>query len=71
MPITGPITTSMTLGGMRMPSVPPAVMMPADICTSYFDLSIAFAAMIPSSVTDAPTMPLAAPKSVATNIAER
>ena len=28
--ITGPMTTSMTLGGIRMPSVPPAAMAPAD-----------------------------------------
>jgi hypothetical protein len=33
-PITGPITTSMTLGGTRIPSVPPAVIAPADILTS-------------------------------------
>ena len=29
--MTGPITTSMTLGGTRMPRVPPAVMAPADM----------------------------------------
>jgi hypothetical protein len=28
-PSTGPITISMTDGGIRMPSVPPAVMVPA------------------------------------------
>ena len=71
MPITGPMTTSITLGGIRIPSVPPAVMMPADICTSYFDLSMPFAAMMPSSVTEAPTMPLAAPKRVATNMHDK
>jgi len=30
-PITGPMTTSMTLGGIRMPRHPPAVITPADI----------------------------------------
>ena len=30
-PTTGPITTSITLGGIRMPSVPPAAIAPADI----------------------------------------
>ena len=29
-PITGPITTSITLGGIRMPRLPPAVMAPAE-----------------------------------------
>jgi hypothetical protein len=29
-PTTGPMTISITLGGIRMPSVPPAVMAPAD-----------------------------------------
>ena len=32
--MTGPITTSITLGGTRMPSVPPAVIAPADILMS-------------------------------------
>src|SRR5690606_13792208 len=31
---TGPMTTSMMLGGMRMPSVPPAVIRPDDSLTS-------------------------------------
>src|SRR5262245_56154693 len=30
-PMTGPMTTSITLGGTRMPRVPPAVMAPADM----------------------------------------
>jgi hypothetical protein len=29
-PTTGPITTSITLGGIRIPSVPPAVIAPAE-----------------------------------------
>ncbi len=29
-PTSGPMTISMMLGGMRMPSVPPAAMVPAD-----------------------------------------
>ena len=29
-PTTGPMTTSMMLGGIRMPRVPPAAMHPAD-----------------------------------------
>jgi len=29
-PRVGPITTSMTLGGIRIPSVPPAAIAPAD-----------------------------------------
>ena len=33
-PTTGPITISITDGGIRMPSVPPAVMAPADILAS-------------------------------------
>ena len=33
-PTIGPITISMTEGGIRMPSVPPAVITPADIGTS-------------------------------------
>ena len=32
--ITGPMTTSMMDGGMRMPRVPPAVMVPAAMRTS-------------------------------------
>jgi hypothetical protein len=28
--MTGPITISMTLGGIRMPSVPPAAIAPAE-----------------------------------------
>ena len=31
---TGPMTTSITEGGMRMPSVPPAQIVPADMRTS-------------------------------------
>jgi hypothetical protein len=34
MPSTGAITTSITEGGIRMPSVPPAVIAPADMRTS-------------------------------------
>ena len=33
-PSTGPMTTSITEGGIRIPSVPPAAIAPADIRTS-------------------------------------
>ena len=49
----------MTDGGIRMPSVPPAVIVPADSLASYPDLIMIGAAMIPSTVTAAPTMPVA------------
>ncbi len=63
----GPITTSMMLGGMRIPRVPPAVMVPAASFTSYLDRFMVFAAMMPRMVTDAPTIPVAAAKIVETN----
>jgi hypothetical protein len=64
-PTTGPITISITEGGIRMPSVPPAVMAPADILTSYPLLIIDGPAITPSNVTEEPTMPVAAAKIVA------
>ena len=62
----GPITTNIILGGINIPRVPPAVIEPAAKRTSYFDLFIVLADMIPKIVTDAPTIPVAAPKIVAT-----
>ena len=64
-PTTGPITISMTDGGIRIPKVPPAVMAPALNRASYPLLIIEGAAMTPSKVTDEPTMPVAAAKMVA------
>ena len=64
-PTTGPITISMTDGGIRIPNVPPAVMAPALRRTSYPLLIIEGAAMTPSRVTEEPTMPVAAAKIVA------
>ena len=55
------------LGGIRIPKVPPAVIVPAASFTSYFDRFIVFAAIIPSIVTEAPTIPGAAAKIVETN----
>ena len=65
-PTTGPITISMTEGGIRMPSVPPAAIAPARQrgCRSRACSSPA-PAITPSSVTDEPTMPVAAAKIVA------
>jgi hypothetical protein len=51
-----------TDGGMRMPSVPPAVITPADSLTLYPDFSIAGNASKPISVTTAPMMPVAVAK---------
>ena len=64
-PTTGPMTISMTEGGIRMPSVPPAVMAPAESWMSYLLRFMAGAAITPSNVTDDPTMPVAAAKMVA------
>ena len=64
---TGPITTSMIDGGIKIPSVPPAVIVPAARRTSYPDRFMVFAAIIPRIVTDAPTIPVAAAKIVDTN----
>ena len=61
----------LTLGGIRIPIVPPAQIVPADIFTSYPDLSIAGAAMSAMIVTEAPTIPVAAAKSVAVKIVAR
>ena len=64
-PTTGPMTTSMILGGIRMPSVPPAVMHPAESFTSYLLERMVGPAMTPRRVTEEPTMPVAAAKMVA------
>ena len=53
--------------GINIPNVPPAVIVPAASLTSYPDLFIDFAAIIPSMVTEAPTMPVAAAKITETN----
>ena len=55
------------LGGIRIPKVPPAVIVPAANFTSQFDLFIDFAAIIPRIVTDAPTIPVAAANITETN----
>ena len=49
-----------------MPNVPPAVIVPAASLTSYPDLFMDLAAIIPSIVTDAPTIPVAAAKTTET-----
>ena len=64
---TGPITINIMDGGMSIPSVPPAVMVPAASLTSYLDRVIVAPAIIPSIVTDAPTIPVAAANIVETN----
>ena len=50
-------------GGIRMPSVPPAQMIPLAKDGSYRALSIAGSASRPISVTTAPTIPVAVAKS--------
>ena len=65
------MTISMTEGGIRMPSVPPAAMAPADMRASYPDLVMIGAAMMPSTVTAAPTMPVAIANTVAVRITPR
>ena len=59
------MTTSMTLGGIRMPSVPPAQIVPAESPVSYPDFFMTGAAINPMIVTEAPTIPVAAANSVA------
>ena len=56
----------MTDGGIRMPSVPPAVMTPEASFTSYPALSMGLNAMTPISTTTAPTRPEAMPQNVHT-----
>ena len=58
----------MMLGGISIPKVPPAQIKPADNLVSYPDLIIVLPAIIPSIVTEAPTIPVAAAKIVDTNI---
>ncbi len=48
-----------------MPSVPPAVMQPAESAPSYLVFTMIGLAMMPSTVTAAPTMPVAMAKIVA------
>ena len=55
-----------TDGGIRMPSVPPAVITPDASFTSYPARSIGLKAMTPISTTTAPTNPLAMPQNVHT-----
>ena len=60
------MTTSMTLGGISIPSVPPAAMEPA-LSRALYPLFIMIgAAMTPRMVTAAPTIPVAAANKVAT-----
>ena len=56
---------SMTLGGTRMPSVPPAAIAPAASRGLYPHRIMTGAAMIPKTVTAAPTIPVAMAKTVA------
>ena len=49
-----------------MPSVPPAVIAPAESLTLYPERLIVAPAIIPRMVTDAPTIPVAAAKIVET-----
>ena len=63
---TGPITINIIEGGINIPNVPPAVIVPAASCTLYPDLLIVAPAIMPNNVTDAPTMPVAAAKIVET-----
>ena len=65
MPRIGASTTSITLGGMRIPKVPPAVMTPADMEAEYPLLLMVGPAIIPITVTEAPIIPVAAAKRVA------
>ena len=62
------MTTSMTLGGIRMPSVPPAQIVPAESPVSYPVLRMTGAAIRAMIVTEAPTIPVAAANSVAVKI---
>ena len=64
-PSTGPRSTSITLGGIRIPRHPPAVITPAERAVSYLAFIIAGAARRPITVTDAPIIPVAVAKTVA------
>ena len=55
-----------TEGGIRIPSVPPAVITPEASFTSWPARSIGLNAMTPISTTTAPTRPLAMPQNVHT-----
>jgi len=61
----GPMTTNIMLGGMRIPSVPPAVMAPALSPDAYPVFFMTGAAIRPMIMTEAPTIPVAAANSVA------
>ena len=64
-----PIKTSMMLGGMRMPSVPPETITPAVRDLLYFASSIGPTNSRPIETTDAPTMPVVAAKRMAMSVA--
>ena len=64
-PTTGPKTTSSTLGGIKIPRHPPAVITPADMATSYLLFIMAGAARRPITVTEAPIIPVAVANTVA------
>jgi len=64
----GPYMTSMMLGGMRMPRVPPAATAPAESDLSYPLATIGAMAMIPIVVTEAAMTPVQAANTVATTI---
>ena len=61
-----PMTMSMMLGGIRMPRVPPAQMQPLAKRLSYPYLSMTGMARSPMVTTEAPMMPVQAPKRVET-----
>ena len=63
---TGPITINIMEGGIKIPKVPPAVIVPAASLTLYPERLMVAPAIIPNSVTDAPTIPVAAAKIVET-----
>ena len=57
-------------GGMRMPSVPPAMIAPSAICGSYLRFSMAGRAISPMVTTAAPMTPTMAARMVdATTVA--
>ncbi len=62
------MTTSMTLGGIRIPSVPPAQIVPALKPVSYPAFRMTGADIKPIMVTEAPTIPVAAANRVAEKI---
>jgi hypothetical protein len=67
----GPMTTSIMLGGMRMPRVPPAVIAPAESATLYPDFFMRSPAINPIITTPGVTIPVAAANKVADRRAAR